>query len=155
MVYHCFGEDKLNHNNKRNLRNTPKLIYNCGGYALGCFSWYCPRETDVFYYGFDSHEEAREKTDYCVKCMLADFPTLRVIASLDEVAPDEYPILFRLSHDGDFHYLKRADNGIWYNKMGSCSMIEIMPKDRIFNIWYKRYDGPIIIFAKKKIAVDK
>lgn len=154
MVYH-YTEDKLNRNNARNLRNTPKEYYNCGGYALGCFSWYCPQDTDWFDYSFDSDEEAREKTDYCVKCMLADFPDLRIISSLDEVRSDEYPILFRLSYDGDFHYIKRANNGIWYHKMGRRYYINTIPKDRLFDVWCGCYNGPIVIFAKRKITVDK
>lgn len=154
MAYRCF-EDELNRNNWRNLRNTPKEDYNCGGYALGCFSWYCPHNDCDFNYMFDSDEEAREKTDYCIECMLNDFPTLRVISSLNEVASNEYPILFRLSSGGDFHYIKRANNGIWYHKMGRRYYISVMPKNRLFDVWCGCYDGPIVIFAKRKITVDK
>lgn len=50
--------------------------------------------------------------------MIAVFPSMRVISSFAELAPDEYAILFRLSHDGDFHYLKRGGNGVWYQKCG-------------------------------------
>lgn len=105
-------EDEFNLSNKR---NTPRRTYNCGGFALGCFSWYCPRE-DFFQYAFNDYAEALAKTLYSMKCMLADFADLRVISSLDEVEENEYPILFRHSSDGDFHYVKRGQNGVWYHK---------------------------------------
>lgn len=54
-------EDEFNLSNKRNVRNTPRRTYNCGGFALGCFSWYCPRE-DFFQYAFNDYAEALVKT---------------------------------------------------------------------------------------------
>lgn len=146
--------DPLNNGGARNIRNTPKRSYNCGGFALECYSWYCPRpaRSSRFSYGFFTDKEAKEKTKRSVQCMLADFPDLRVISSLDEVRPDEYAILFRHSSDGDFHFLKRGKNGVWYHKMGGSRFIEIIPKSEIFNYWgmWGRYDGPIVIFAKKR-----
>lgn len=141
-------EDEFNLSNKRNVRNTPRRTYNCGGFALGCFSWYCPRE-DFFQYAFNDYAEALVKTLYSMKCMLADFADLRVISSLDEVEENEYPILFRHSSDGDFHYVKRGQNGVWYHKRGASTEIEVMRKEKIFDKWCNRYDGPIIMFAKK------
>lgn len=145
---HSQYEDEFNLSNKRNVRNTPRSTYNCGGFALGCFSWYCPRE-DFFNYDFRSYAEALSKTMYSVRCMLADFADLRVISSLDEVEENEYPILFRHSSDGDFHYVKRGKNGVWYHKRGASIEIEVMQKEKIFDRWCNRYDGPIIMFAKK------
>lgn len=72
-----------------------------------------------------------------MKCMLAD---LRVISSLDEVEENEYPILFRHSSDGDFHYVKRGKNGVWYHKRGASTEIEVMRKEKIFDKWCNRYD---------------
>ena len=37
--------DYLNSNNYRNINNTSITLYNCGGYALNTFNWYCPRNT--------------------------------------------------------------------------------------------------------------
>lgn len=141
-------EDEFNLSNKRNVRNIPRRTYNCGGFALGCFSWYCPCE-DFFNYNFNNYAEALAKTLYSVKCMLADFADLRVISSLDEVEENEYPILFRHSSDGDFHYVKRGKNGVWYHKRGASVEIEVMQKEEIFDKWCNCYDGPIIMFAKK------
>ena len=145
--------DELNLFSQRNLRNTPRRSFNCGGFALGCFSWYCPRRRLNTYgssYSFCSLSEAKRKTGLSVQIMLEDFPTMRVVTTLEEVQSDEYPILFRHSSDGDFHFIKRADNGVWYHKRGASINIEIMPKEKIFDIWVNRYDGPVVIFAKKK-----
>lgn len=73
--------DEFNLSNKRNVRNTPRRTYNCGGFALGCFSWYCPRG-DFFQYAFNDYAEALAKTLYSMKCMLADFADLRVFLLL-------------------------------------------------------------------------
>lgn len=152
--------DPLNSNNLRNIRNTNKRSYNCAGYALGTFSWYCPhsRADDAdgrngeTLYSFRSENEAEQKTTVCVNFMLADFPSMRRVDSLTELAPDEYAILFRLSHDGDFHFLKRGRNGIWYQKNGSNRWC--LPfKGDIWRYWNYRYDGPIVILAKKYLTI--
>ena len=143
--------DELNIYHKRNLNNTPRTSFNCAGFALGTYSWYCPREGESEWkdYAFETGKQAYEATQRSIDCMLKDFPTLRVIDSLDEVQSDEYPILFRHSSDGDFHYLRRGRNGIWYHKRGRTEEIDIMPKRLIFKVWCERYDGPIVIMAKK------
>lgn len=149
--------DPLNVNGKRHVGNTDKSSYNCGGYALECFSWYCPRleeEYDVF--AFDDPEEAQERTNRAVDRMLEDFPTLRKVQTLADVRSDEYAILFRLSSDGDFHYLKRDRGNHWRHKMGNSTRIDTIKTKDIFKRWpcdnWIRYDGPIVILAKKRAA---
>ena len=58
-------DDDFNINRKRNTRNTSKRLYNCAGYALGTFSWYCPHSTEDernsffgYDYGFRNEAEA-------------------------------------------------------------------------------------------------
>lgn len=146
-------EDPFNIRVGRTVRSTPKRTYNCAGYALECFSWYCPRpDEDGDYFRFDDGIEAEEKTAACVDIMLKDFPALRVVQSLAEVRPNEYAILFRLSPDGDFHYLKRDRIGHWRHKMGDCEYIETIKTAEIFKPWgsWGRYTGPIVIFAKQR-----
>lgn len=144
--------DELNVRHERNLNNTPRRSFNCAGFALGTYSWYCPREgeSEREDYMFETDKQAYKATRLSVECMLKDFPTLRVVKSLEEIRSDEYAILFRHSSDGDFHYLRRGRNGIWYHKRGRTAQIDIMPKAKIFNNWCHRYDGPIVIFAKKR-----
>ena len=91
----------------------------------------------------NSNKEMMEKTSPDSWKAIIEFD------SLDEVQSDEYPILFRHSSDGDFHYLRRGRNGIWYHKRGRTKEIDIMPKRLIFKVWCHRYDGPIVIMAKK------
>ena len=42
MFFTFIGFDPKNSNHLRNINNTDKFDYNCGGYALGTFSWYTP-----------------------------------------------------------------------------------------------------------------
>lgn len=149
------GKDPLNRMGKRTVRNSSKLAYNCAGYALKCFSWYCPQadeNTPEDYYAFETETEAWEKTINAVEVMLNDFPTLRMVHSLNEVRPDEYAILFRLSHDGDFHYLRRDHDNHWRHKMGNSREIETIKTTEIWEPWgtFGRYDGPIVILAKQR-----
>ena len=123
--------DELNIRHERNLNNTPRTSFNCAGFALGTYSWYCPREGESEWkdYAFETGKQAYEATQRSIDCMLKDFPTLRVIDSLDEVQSDEYPILFRHSSDGDFHYLRRGRNGIWYHKRGRTKKSTLCQRD--------------------------
>ena len=148
--------DGFNKNKGRNVGNTNRHAFNCGGYALGTFSWYCPytEEEDGengFGWGWDSYEEVVEVTEHCTEQMLKDFSDLRVINSLSELNKTEYAIAFRVSSDGDFHYVKRGFNGQWYHKRGSCPSIETMTAREVFRTaWCLKYNGPIVLFAKQK-----
>lgn len=150
-------EDPFNKNNNRNIRNTPKRNYNCGGYALGTFSWYCPHaeEDDAqmgrHNYSFDAQEEAWIKTMYAVSKMVLDFEgNLRMIKTLDQLHKEtERVVAFRLSSDGDFHYIKKDKNG-WHHKCGGSRYIRYMSEHDVFNTkWNNHYDGPIVLLAIK------
>lgn len=154
------NSDPLNRCHNRNIKNADKFGYNCAGYALECFSWYCPNaKGDWDAFAFDDMEEARRNTDKAVAIMLNDFPTLRVISNPEEVHEDEYVFAFRLSSDGDFHYVKRDSNNHWRHKMGSQSEIRTMraadvltkpwPVPSLSGQMIDRYNGPIVLFAKK------
>lgn len=75
--------------------------------------------------GFRTEKEGQALTDYAVKVMLEEFPTMRRVSSLEEIKPDEYAILFRLSSDGDFHFIKRDKGGHWRHKRGACIKLKI------------------------------
>lgn len=154
------ARDPYNRSNSRNVNNTSKAVYNCGGYALNLFAWYCPWGLDVdendtplsrAYWGddwFDS-TEMFAPTMRCVQTMLAEIPTLRLLTGInDDIASNEYMLAFRISYDGDFHYVKRGNNGIWYHKQGSCSKIRTMAISELLSkSWCDRYDGPIVFMA--------
>ena len=136
----CCLPDNYNVLKKRNIRNTKKIDYNCGGYALESFSWYLPRHNNV--------STGRSTTiEGCVKAMMEDFPNLRVITSVDDLRENEYAVAFRLSRR-DFHYIKRASNGHWYHKMGAEDCIRTMKKEVIFSeSWGNGYKGEIALLA--------
>lgn len=150
--------NKLGH---RNIGNTPRRDFNCGGYALGTFNWYKPvleeneDEEDLM---FDSEIDVYERTQRCVNAMLMEFAgVLRVINDVSELMTDEYAIAFRLQDgDGwdDFHYMKRASNGVWYQKCGGYPTIFRATKhEALYEEWSTdvsyTYYGPVVLFAKK------
>lgn len=151
--YEYYGHDLYNRNGLRNVRNTIRRTYNCGGYALGTFSWYLPYESDQygFVWGVNLSTTRMDIiTNECIKFMLEDFADLRLIDSVADLQKGEYAIAFRLSSDGDFHYIKRNRMGLWTHKRGTSSTIHTMPKHEVFNsVWCNRYDGRIVLFAKK------
>lgn len=147
-------DDPFNYSNSRNIRNTVKCSYNCAGYALGTFSWYQPNPEDCNPWGRRfTRKEMEEVTEECTAQMLKDFSDLRVVSNLSDLAPTEQAIAFRVSSNGDFHYMKLARNGQWYHKMGNSSVIDRCSTEEALNpdkSWVCRYDGPIVLFAKTR-----
>ena len=137
------NDDPFNIAKERNTKNTNREEYNCGGYALGCYSWYCP---------FAHQVRDFEKN---VNQILKDFPNVRLINNTQDLMPNEYMIAFRLSQD-DFHFMKRSKNGVWREKRGSQFEIRVVPKSIVFGeVWSPhRYDngyrGEIAFFAVKE-----
>ena len=147
--------DPLNNQKTRNIRNSDRYEYNCGGYALETFSWYCPHAQGekTLHYGFDTLEEAYETTMYAVSVMVSEFEgKIRMLRSKEELHKrTETLIAFRISSDGDFHYIKKTRSG-WKHKMGSSYAIRKMKEKEVFetNWCGGRYDGPIVLLAMKK-----
>ena len=83
--------------------------------------------------------------------MLKDFEgRLRVISSLKELEKNEYAIAYRVSSDGDFHFMRKARTR-WHHKRGSTPTILTESEDNVFNsIWCDRYDGPIVLMAMRR-----
>ena len=148
------NRDLFNNERARNIHNTDTHLYNCAGYALETFSWYCPNEEDRGYWGHEkklSDAEMFAKTFETVKFMLKDLKGhLRLIRSVDEVQENEYAIAYRVSSDGDFHFMKKMANG-WHHKRGGTTHIYIETEDYVLNeIWCDRYDGPIALMAMRR-----
>lgn len=157
------ARDPYNHSNSRNIKNTDKAVYNCGGYALNLFAWYCPWGLDVnetetplarAYWADDyfDDDELFAPTMRCVQNMLAEIPTLRLLTGInDPIKDNEYMLAFRISYDGDFHFAKRACNGVWYHKQGGSQKIKVMTAlEVIDDYWCDRYNGPLVFFANTK-----
>lgn len=149
------NSDLFNIQRKRNIDNTKRYLYNCAGYALGTFSWYCPNEKDDGnYWGsldYLSDTEMAYKTFETVEFMLKDFKgRLRLIGSVDEVQENEYAIAYRISSDDDFHFMKKMANG-WHHKRGNTDRIYVESEDYVLKeIWCDRYDGPIVLMAMRR-----
>ena len=145
------NSDLFNVQRKRNIHNTDTHLYNCAGYALGTFSWYQPYDDyDIFSLLCDS-DELEEITKQTVFHMLKDFEgRLRIISSLKELEKNEYAIAYRVSSDGDFHFMKKARTR-WHHKRGSTPTILTESEDNVLNsIWCDRYDGPIVLMAMRR-----
>lgn len=132
-------------------RATNKREYNCGGYALGTFTWYrpYPQELSDKFFHVDTIIDQVFNGDmsafvcYCVDYMLADFAgRLRMIQSEEEKQENEYVIAFRVAPN-DFHYMKKGHNNVWYEKMGSSYYINSVKATDVFaEAWHEcRYDG--------------
>lgn len=147
--------DPYNKFGNRNVKNTDKAEYNCGGYALDTYSWYCPYPRELgaeMCEGWCEELEAWEKTMYMVAYMVADFGgKVRVLYHKDQLERNERLVLFRTSSDGDFHYVVKKRNG-YYHKRGAYHIIEKMTEEEVFetNWCWGRYDGPIVMLAVKK-----
>lgn len=146
-----FKEDLFNQNHKRNVYNTNQFDYNCGGYALGTFSWYLPSYSTSVWGMFRNYNENEmaQITEAAVEVMLRDFSDLRLIFDLRQVQKNEYAIAFRVSSDGDFHFARQDCHKKWSHKRGSSAICKISQRYIFHNNWHGRYDGPLILFAKK------
>ena len=137
--YDFLNEDKL-----RNIRNTHKKNYNCGGYALKTFSWYVPQYTSWY---IDKASIFAEM----VESILEDFPNLRRIQDPNQVNPNTEIIAFRINYRGhDFHFLRRAVNGHWFHKRGATNYISTITKKEVFSdCWCDCYYGEIAWFVER------
>lgn len=157
---YCSNVEFFNKNHKRNVNNTYLLSYNCGGYALNTFSWYCPHANSIGrQYRSATKQDMLDITDNAVEFMLKEFNDLRVITDLKELQPNEYAIAFRIGGvrgENDFHFMKRGKNGKWYHKPGGLA-IQFIKKEKVFaDKWVSTtwagtctYRGKLVLFAKK------
>lgn len=157
----------LNLDRERNEQNMNALDYNCGGYALGTFTWIL---LDSFNHGEDLEFETNETDDEmmedielyvddleeeCVKELVENFEGLvRPISVLSELHEDEYAVLFRVSYDSegyidDFHFVKRHHDGHYSHKPGSAPIAEFEgdPFDGAWASSWLDYNAPIKILA--------
>lgn len=166
--------DPFNRNGKRNRSNTDTDAYNCGGFALGTYSWYVPYRSDEqaniydrwanIQMWLDAAEDADNTADLIdasvtantyvvsllnlfVKRILEDFPSVRRVQTFEEIKPDERIILFRIGAD-DFHFIVSFDHKHWWHKYG-CNYIEELCEDEVLDTeWANgRYFSPIAILA--------
>ena len=152
----------LNLNKERNFDNTVRSDYNCGGYAMGTFTWLsirAPYNADQL---TDNYEDfVKYLTQISVEELVDYFAGLvRPVDNINEVKEDEFAVLFRLAVDeweededgksvkymemDDYHFVKCHCDGTFSHKMGSSPVYDIpTPEDA----WGGRYRGPIQTLA--------
>lgn len=155
-------EDFFNLRGLRNADNTDSWDYNCGGFALGTFSWYEPfyfNEDGCYLcedlaeegYGVESIQEIL--CNNCVDSILEDFgEKIRVVSREDDLKVNEELIAFRVDcgfesdyESQDFHFRVFRD-GRWQEKNGHGMIHDADDPDE--DIWNERYLGPTIYLAK-------
>lgn len=166
--------DPYNSRNERNAINTHADDYNCAGFALRTFSWYCPlpqttydRLEELFEEGFDFETIENMMTNEMVDTMLSDFPNeLRVVEYGQPIKSDEELIAFRfgLNYDSDFdfdfmgpwdcdvdfHYQVLRD-GRWQEKNGDGEIHDCDEPDPniAWSSGWLVYGGPLVFLARK------
>lgn len=138
-------------------------FYNCGGFALGLFTWYRPYNYDekeninfiIEDYDEDliSEDEACEEIGKIYVNHMVEQGLCREVFSEDDLNSDEYLVAFKASID-DFHYARKLKNGRWFHKMGSGEIEEVSEEDVYDDCWWAdsacNYFGPLFLLAVKK-----
>ena len=149
--------DPFNTLGLRDVSNTTKRYYNCGGYALGTFSWYWPGRTEEEH---DEIMEYAEAEDWENALKLATEAIINELSGWSVVplnlvmerkySPKEYEVVAMRFCDCDFHFWKLGRNWNWYDKMGSAGWIDRHAFEDVRRVWCYRYDSPIVCFIRTR-----
>ena len=149
--------DPFNTLGLRNVSNTTKRYYNCGGYALGTFSWYWPGRTESEH---DEIMEYAEAEDWDNALELATEAIINELSGWSVVpfnlvmerkySPKEYEVVAMRICDCDFHFWKLGRNWNWYDKMGSAGWIDRHAFEDVRRVWCRRYNSPIVCFIRTR-----
>lgn len=153
------GWDALNELKTRNLKNTDVDDFNCGGYGLNVFGWYCPYDTEEQSYKYFGGGRTLAMSDDMVaeettEMMLKHFNgKLRRIETLDDIREDEYGVLYKVG-SSDFHFIKYfPESKRFFHKPGSWSIRRISKDEAMADVWHGSavtYRSKTIFFAMKK-----
>ena len=150
--------DAFNTLGLRNINNSEKRRYNCGGYALGTFSWYWPGRTEEEYEKVMEYAEDENwgpALELAAEAIVSELAGWQLV-ELEEVmrrhySPKEYEVVAMRFCSYDFHFWKLGCNWNWYDKAGSSNRIDRHAfKDVIRKSWNRRYDSPIICFVRMR-----
>lgn len=155
---HCkINNDPLNMLGSRNIRNTDKADYNCGGYALGTFSWYLPSRTREEYTDIMGHADigdmdtALTLASEAIVNELPGWSTVPFALVMErKYSPKDYEIVAMRFCYCDFHFWKLGRNWNWYDKMGGCRQIDRHAFNDVRYKWNGRYDSPVVCFIKAR-----
>lgn len=149
--------DPFNTLGMRNINNTVKRQYNCGGYALGTFSWYWPGRTEEEHDKIMEYAEAEDwdnALELAAGAIIRELPGWMVVpfnlVMERKYSPKEYEIVAMRFCDFDFHFWKLGRNWNWYDKMGSTKCIHRHAFEDVRRIWCHRYNSPIVCFIRAR-----
>ena len=157
MNYYKINHDPLNKRGSRNIRNTDKADYNCGGYALGTFSWYLPSRTRGEYTGIMGHANIGDMDaalTLASEAIVAELPGWSIVPFAlvmeRKYSPKDYEVVAMRFCYYDFHFWKLGRNWNWYDKMGGCRQINRHAFNDARNVWNDRYDSPVVCFMRAR-----
>lgn len=149
--------DPFNTLGLRNINNTTKRYYNCGGYALGTFSWYWPGRTTEEHDEIMEYAEAEDwdnALELAAEAIVDELPGWSIVPfeliMKREYSPKDYEVVAMRFCDWDFHFWKLGRNWNWYDKMGPSNWINRHAFEDVRRIWSYRYDSPIVCFVRTR-----
>ena len=157
MNYYKVDHDPLNMLCSRNIRNTDKADYNCGGYALGTFSWYLPSRTREEYtdiMGYADIGDMDTALTLAAEAIVSELPGWSIVPLAlvmeRKYSPKDYEIVAMRFCYYDFHFWKLGRNWNWYDKMGICGWINRHAFNDVRYKWNGRYDSPVVCFIRAR-----
>ena len=157
MNYYKVDHDPLNMRGSRNIRNTDKADYNCGGYALGTFSWYLPSRTREEYTDIMGHADIGDMDTaltLAAEAIVNELPGWSVVPLAlvmeRKYSPKDYEVVALRFCYYDFHFWKLGRNWNWYDKMGDCRQINRHAFNDVRHKWNDRYDSPVVCFMRAR-----
>lgn len=157
MNYYKINHDPFNKRGSRNIRNTDKADYNCGGYALGTFSWYLPSRTREEYsdiMGYADIGDMDVALTLASEAIVNELPGWSIVPFAlvmeREYSPKDYEIVAMRFCYCDFHFWKLGRNWNWYDKMGCRGQINRHAFNDARNVWNDRYDSPVVCFIRAR-----
>lgn len=157
MNYYKINHDPFNKRGSRNIRNTDKADYNCGGYALGTFSWYLPSHTRKEYsdiMGYADIGDMDTALTLASEAIVNELPGWSIVPFAlvmeRKYSPKAYEVVAMRFCYYDFHFWKLGRNWNWYDKMGCREQINRHAFNDARNVWNDRYDSPVVCFIRAR-----
>ena len=157
MNYYKINHDPLNMLGSRNIRNTNKVDYNCGGYALGTFSWYLPSRTRKEYSDIMGHANIGDMDvalTLASEAIVNELPGWSIVPLAlvmeRKYSPKDYEVVALRFCYYDFHFWKLGRNWNWYDKMGCRGQINRHAFNDVRNVWNDRYDSSVVCFIRAR-----
>lgn len=157
MNYYKINHDSLNKRGSRNIRNTDKADYNCGGYALGTFSWYLPSRTKEEYsdiMGYADIGDMDTALTLAAEAIVNELSGWSIVPFAlvmeRKYSPKAYEVVAMRFCYYDFHFWKLGRNWNWYDKMGCRGQINRHAFNDVRNVWNDRYDSSVVCFIRAR-----